>query len=80
MRHLKCSATSVLLNYITELNITQQYQLAISLHKTELPMKWSWLFPRVRGFSENIRQFILRLRFFFFFLRGDLLAHANFTL
>ena len=25
------------------------------------------LFPRVRGFWENVRQFIPRLRFFFFF-------------
>ena len=29
-------------------------------------------FPRVRGFLENVRQFIPRLRFFFFlFLSGD---------
>ena len=26
---------------------------------------WWWLFPRVRGFWENVRQFIPRLRFFF---------------
>ena len=31
-----------------------------------------WLFPRVRGFWENVRQFIPRLRFFLlFFLSGD---------
>ena len=27
---------------------------------------WWWLFPRVRGFWENVRQFIPGLRFFFF--------------
>ena len=33
---------------------------------------FSWLFPRVRGFWENVRQFIPRLRFFFFFwISGD---------
>ena len=26
---------------------------------------WWWLFPRVRGFWENVRQFIPRLRCFF---------------
>ena len=25
---------------------------------------WWWLFPCVRGFGENVRQFIPRLRFF----------------
>ena len=27
---------------------------------------WWWLFPRVRGFGENVRQFILRLCFFIY--------------
>ena len=26
---------------------------------------WWWFFPRVRGFRENVRQFISRLRFSF---------------
>ena len=29
------------------------------------PLLWWWLFPRVRGFGENGRRFIPRLRFFF---------------
>ena len=29
---------------------------------------WWWLFPRLWGFGENVRPFITRLRFFFFFL------------
>ena len=29
---------------------------------------WWWLFPRVRGFWENVRLFIPRLRFFFLLL------------
>ena len=28
---------------------------------------WWWLFPRVREFWENVRQFIPRPRFFIFF-------------
>ena len=28
---------------------------------------WWWLFPRLRGFGENVRQFTPRLSFFFFF-------------
>ena len=45
-------------------------------HAGEPPIKISlashfrahwWLFPRVRGFGENVRQIIPRLRFFFFF-------------
>ena len=41
----------------------------------------SGFFPRVRGFWDNVRQFIPRQRFFFlFFLSGDSLAHPNFTL
>ena len=28
---------------------------------------WWRLFPRLRGFRENVRPFISRLRFFFFF-------------
>ena len=35
---------------------------------------WWWLFPRVRGFWENVRQFVPRQRFFFFKWR---LARAN---
>ena len=37
-------------------------------------------FPCVRGFVENARHFIPRLRFFFFFLSGDKLAHTKSTL
>ena len=36
-------------------------------------------FPRVQGFGKNVRQFIPR-QVFFFFLRGDELAHTKFTL
>ena len=38
-------------------------------------------FLPLRGFWENVRPFIPRLRvFFFFFLSGDYLAHTNSTL
>ena len=32
-----------------------------------VPLAKRWLLPRVLGFWENVRQFIPRLRFFFFF-------------
>ena len=35
-------------------------------HHTYYTLWLWWLFPRVRGFWENVRQFIPRLRFFFF--------------
>ena len=31
-----------------------------------------WLFPRLRGFGENVRQFIPRLRFTFFFFQVEI--------
>ena len=42
---------------------------------------WQWLFPRVRGFCENVRQIIspLRLFFLFFFLSGDQFVQTNST-
>ena len=33
-------------------------------------LQWRWLFPRLPGFWEKVRPFILRLRFFFY-LSGD---------
>ena len=33
---------------------------------------WWWLFPRLRGFWENVRPFIPRLRFFFFFFEVEI--------
>ena len=35
---------------------------------------WCWLFPRVQGFYENVRQFIPRQRFFFpfFFFKVEI--------
>ena len=38
---------------------------------------WWWLFPRVRGFWENVRQFIPQLRFFFLFFLKWRLARAQ---
>ena len=40
---------------------------------------WWWLFPRVRGFWENVRPFIPRLRsfFFLFFFLEVRLGHAH---
>ena len=37
-----------------------------SIDKKPTLLWWWWLFPRVRGFWENVRQFIPRLRFFFY--------------
>ena len=37
------------------------------IKKTETKT-WCWLFSRLRGFGENIRSFLPRLRFLFFFL------------
>ena len=42
------------------------HQLSVTICR----MTWWWLFPRLRGFWENV-QFIPRLHFFFFFLSGN---------
>ena len=34
--------------------------------------EWWWLFPLLRGFRENVRSFIPRLCFFFFFFEGEI--------
>ena len=40
-------------------------------------MRWWWLFLRVRGFWENVRQFINRPHFLIFFLKVEI---SSFTL
>ena len=47
---------------------------------TRLPYHnwWWWLFPRMRRFWDNVRPFISRLRFFFFFFLRWRLAHAHY--
>ena len=50
-------------DHVTNEEVRAKIQQAIGPHEDLLPLWW-WLFPRVRGFGENVRQFILRLRFF----------------
>ena len=44
------------------------------LHDSDLKVcvSWCWLFPRLQGFLENVRPFIPRLRFFFFFCKVEI--------
>ena len=59
--------------------LARDLRLECGLSHLRTSMERWWLFPRVRGFGESIRQFIPASAFFFFF-SGDQVAHTNSTL